>query len=85
VRADNWDISGPGFLEAATVAHCGSSLAGDFIWSTIFTDIFGAWTEGRAVWNKGSAGVVGAVQSVEADLPFPVMQRVRSDCLLALT
>jgi hypothetical protein len=73
VRTDNWDITQPGFLEADTVAHCGGSLAGDFIWSAIFTDICSAWTEGRAVWNKGAAGVVAAVQSVEAQLPFALL------------
>lgn len=73
VRTDNWDIHQPGFLEADTVAHCGTSLAGSFIWSTTFTDICCAWTEGRAVWNKGAAGVVAAVQSVEADLPFALL------------
>lgn len=73
IRTDNWDINRPGYLEADTVAHCGSSLAGNFIWSAIFTDIFSAWTEGRAVWNKGAAGVVAAVESVESHLPFPLL------------
>ena len=69
VRTDNWEVNRPGFLEADTVAHCGHSLAGDFVWSTIFTDIYSAWTEGRAIWNKG----VAAVESVEADLPFELL------------
>lgn len=73
VRTDNWDITRPGFLEADTVAHCGSSLMGNFIWSVIFTDIFSAWTEGRAVWNKGAAGVIAAVESVEGQLPFELL------------
>lgn len=73
VRTDNWDIHQPGFLEADTVAHCGTSLAGSFIWSTTFTDICCTWTEGRAVWNKGAAGVVAAVRSVEAELPFALL------------
>lgn len=73
IRTDNWDIKQPGFMEADTVAHCGASLAGSFIWSTTFTDIYSAWTEGRAVWNKGAAGVVAAVQSVEAQLPFELL------------
>jgi len=73
IRTDNWDIQRPGFMEADTVAHCGASLAGSFIWSTTFTDIYSAWTEGRAVWNKGAAGVVAAVQSVEAELPFELL------------
>lgn len=38
IRTDNWDITRPGFLEADTVAHCGGSLEGDFIWSVTYTD-----------------------------------------------
>jgi hypothetical protein len=73
IRTDNWDITRPGFLEADTVAHCGGSLAGDFVWSATFTDIFSAWTEGRAVWNKGATGVVAAVECVERHLPFALL------------
>jgi hypothetical protein len=29
IRADNWDITQPGWLEADTVAHCGTSLEGE--------------------------------------------------------
>lgn len=35
IRTDNWDITRPGFLEADTVAHCGGSLEGDFIYCDI--------------------------------------------------
>jgi hypothetical protein len=73
IRTDNWDIHRPGFLEADTVAHCGSSLAGDFIWSAVFTDIFSTWTAGRALWNKGALGVVEATQDMESDLPFELL------------
>lgn len=55
------------------MAHCGSSLAGDFIWSLTYTDIFSGWTEGRAVWNKGAAGVVAATQDMEGALPFGLL------------
>jgi hypothetical protein len=70
IRADNWDIKQPGFLEADTVAHCGNSLAGDFVWSLTMTDIFSQWTENRAVWNKGAAEVLEQVRQVEQELPF---------------
>ncbi len=73
IRTDNDDVDRPGFLEADTVAHCGNSLAGDFIWSLTFTDIFCQWTENRAVWNKGAQGVLHQVQDVEADLPFELL------------
>jgi hypothetical protein len=70
IRTDNWDITQPGFMEADTVAHCGTSLAGEFVWSLIMTDIHTAWTEGRAVWNKGSQGVIEQVKDIERRIPF---------------
>lgn len=73
IRTDNWDIDRPGFLEADTVAHCGDSLAGDFVWSLTLTDIFSQWTENRAVWNKGATEVVAQVREVEATLPFTLL------------
>jgi hypothetical protein len=73
IRTDNDDVDRPGFLEADTVAHCGNSLAGDFIWSLTFTDIFCQWTENRAVWNKGAAGVLEQVKDMEAQLPFELL------------
>jgi hypothetical protein len=73
IRTGTWDLTQPGYLEADSVAHCGSSLAGDFIWSLTYTDIFSGWTEGRAVWNKGAAGVVAATQDVEEALPFGLL------------
>ncbi len=39
VRIDNQDIQQPGYLEADTVAHCGGSMSGNFIWSITYTDI----------------------------------------------
>lgn len=33
IKTDHWDVKRPGFFEADTVAHCGNSLAGNFIWS----------------------------------------------------
>ena len=72
VRAEPWDVSEPGFLEADSVAHCGGSMAGDFIWSITYTDIFSAWTACRAVWNRGAQGVVSQTLEVEQDLPFPI-------------
>jgi hypothetical protein len=73
IRTGTWDLTRPGYLEADTVAHCGTTLAGNFIWSITYTDIFSAWTEGRAVWNKGAAGVVQATQDVEQSLPFALL------------
>lgn len=73
IRTDNWDIDRPGYLEADTVAHCGNSLAGDFVWSVTYTDIYSGWTANRAVWNKGAHGIVTATQDVEDRLPFEIL------------
>jgi len=73
VRTDNKDIDRPGYLEADTVAHCGGSLAGSFIWSVNATDIISQWTQTRAVWNKGQEGVVRAMSHIEAGLPFVLL------------
>jgi hypothetical protein len=73
IRTDNWDITRPGFLEADTVAHCGNSLEGDFIWSVTYCDIYSGWTCNRAVWNKGAEGIVNATREVEASLPFELL------------
>ena len=70
IRTHFWDISQPGFMEADTVAHCGNSLAGDFVWSLTMTDIHTTWTENRATWNKGARGVLAQIQDIEEKLPF---------------
>ena len=73
IRTGTWDLSQPGYLEADSVAHCGGSLAGDFIWSLTYTDIFSGWTEGGAVWNKGANGVLTATKAMEERLPFELL------------
>lgn len=65
-----WDVAQPGFIEADTVAHCGDSLAGDFVWSLTMTDLYSGWTECRATWNKGSAGVIKQIKAIQKALPF---------------
>ena len=73
IKTDQWDEDRPGYLEADTVAHCGTSLSGDFVWSLTMTDIFSAWTENRAVWNKGSIGVLNQITDIENNLPFDIL------------
>jgi len=72
IRTDNHDVDRPGFLEVDSVAHCGSSMAGDMVFSLTFTCIFSQWTENRAVWNKGQTGVLQQVEDLEQQLPFAI-------------
>ena len=73
IAGEVWDERRPGFLEADSVAHCGSSLSGNFIWSLTYTDLASSWTEGRAVWNKGATGILQQTKDVEKALPFAIL------------
>lgn len=68
-----WDIKSPGYLEVDTVAHCGGSLAGEFINSLTAVDIATLWTEVRAVFGRGSNAVLDAVKDIEVNLPFKIL------------
>jgi hypothetical protein len=73
IQGEVWNEKRPGFLEADSVAHCGGSLAGNFIWSLTYTDLASSWTEGRAVYNKGAQGVLDQTRHVEEGLPFTLL------------
>lgn len=73
IKTNQWDETRPGFLEADTIAHCGESLMGDFVYTVNFVDIAISWSEQRAVWGKGETGVLKQVQDVEDSLPFPLL------------
>jgi len=73
IKTHNWDVTKPGFFEADTVAHCGNSMAGDFVHSLTFTDIFSGWTENRAIWGRGSQGVLREIKDIEQMIVFPIL------------
>ncbi len=73
IKTDHWDVTQPGFMEADTVAHCGNSLSGEFVWSITLTDIKTCWTEIRATWCKGESGVLEQIREVEKTLPFKLL------------
>lgn len=66
-------ISKPGFVEADTVAHCGNSLEGAFIWSLTLTDVHSGWTEIRAVWTKYWLGIKNQISDIQQNLPFDIL------------
>lgn len=73
IKTDHWDVHCPGFMEADTVAHCSNTIAGNYVWSITLTDIASGWTEIRAMWNKGSAGVLKQIKNIEKTLPFSIL------------
>ena len=72
IKTNQWDETIPGFLEADTVAHCGNSVAGMFVYTLNCVDLATGWTEQRAVWGKGEKGVTKAIKCIESSLPFPI-------------
>jgi hypothetical protein len=72
VKTNQWDETQVGFLEADTVAHCGTSVAGMFVFTINTVDIASQWTAQRAVWGKGESGVLNAIRDIERQLPFPI-------------
>lgn len=73
IKTNQWEESRPGFLEADTVAHCGTSTAGEYANTVDFVDIATTWTEQRAVWGKGETDVLKQIQDVEDSLPFKLL------------
>ncbi len=72
------DVTEPGYMQADTVAHCGGSMEGSFVWSLTFTDVFSGWTENGAVWNKGQYEVHKLLENMEQRMPF-LMKGFHSD------
>ena len=73
IRTGIWDLSRPGFLEADSVAHCGTSLAGSFIWSLTYTDILSGWTEGGTCGTKEQRAYHPGHRT-EAGKPLPLAE-----------
>ena len=63
----------PGWLQADTVWHCGSSTAGTFVCSLLLTCTFSHWTVTRATWNHSDRVVHGRICEIEQSLPFIIL------------
>ncbi len=53
IKTNQWNESKPGFLEADTVHHCGTSMAGIYAVTTNALDIATGWNEQRATSGIG--------------------------------
>ena len=73
IKPFDYNITKPGFAEADTVAHCGDSLSGQFIWSLTFTDTYSGWTNNRGIWGKNALAVLDAIADIEEELPFELI------------
>jgi hypothetical protein len=73
IKTDSWNIRRPGFFEIDLVAHCGTSLSGEFINSLNCVDILTGWTETRAVLGRSQAATFDALTEIRSALPFNLL------------
>ena len=74
VRSGDWNTAPIGTEQIDTVAHCGRTLAGDFIYTVNATDVPTLWGSRRAQWNKGQVATVTSMEYIENDIPFKVAE-----------
>lgn len=73
IKTNQWDESRPGFVESDTVAHCGTSTAGDYANTVNLLDIATTWNEQRAVFGKGETSVLEQIRDMEESMPFDIL------------
>jgi hypothetical protein len=73
IKTNQWDEFKPGFLEADTVHHCGTSMAGIYAVTLDTVDIATGWNEQRATYGIGHRDIAAQMQDIEASLPFPIL------------
>jgi len=73
IRGSLWEENKAGWLEVDTVALCGGSAAGEYVWMVDGVDYATTWVELRAMWGRGQAGTLAALQDMEACLPFTLL------------
>jgi hypothetical protein len=71
IRMDGWGEAEAGVTQIDTVAHCGDSVAGDFIYTVNATDVATLWGTRRAQWNKGGEATKASIEAMRADSSFP--------------
>jgi hypothetical protein len=73
IRGSLWEEGQAGWLEVDTVALCGGSVAGEFVWMVDAVDYATTWVEVRAIWGRGQHATLAALQDMEAGLPFRLL------------
>jgi hypothetical protein len=68
-----WKDVPPGNGQIDTVAHCGDSLLGDFVFTVNYTDAATYWMIPRAQWNKGQEATQRSLATIETKLPFAIL------------
>jgi hypothetical protein len=75
----SWHDVPVGFGQIDTVAHCGGSMAGDFIYSCGYVDVSSGWLAYTVQWNKGMEVTKASLKHIQSLLPFPLLH-AHPDC-----
>jgi hypothetical protein len=73
IRGSVWEENKPGWLEVDTVALCGGSVEGEFVWMVDGVDYATTWVEVRGMWGRGQQNTLEALQDMEESLPFELL------------
>ena len=73
IRGSVWEENKAGWMEVDTVALCGGSVAGEFVWMVDGVDYATTWVEVRAMWGRGQDSTLAALKDLEASLPFALL------------
>jgi len=71
IRMDGWDTAEVGVTQIDTVAHCGDTTAGAYVFTANGTDVATLWGFRRAQWNKGQEATVNSLNAMRHSSPFP--------------
>ncbi|PJC32495.1 hypothetical protein CO051_03115, partial [Candidatus Roizmanbacteria bacterium CG_4_9_14_0_2_um_filter_39_13] len=74
IRTGPWNEALVGTMQIDTVAHCGNSLAGTFVYTVNATDVSTLWGARRAQWNKGQHMTVQSMEEIERGTPFSIIE-----------
>jgi hypothetical protein len=73
IRGSLFEENKAGWIEVDTVALCGGSVAGEFVWVVDGVDYATTWVEVRPIWGRGQAATLEALKDIEASLPFELL------------
>lgn len=74
IRSGPWNEACVGTMQLDTVAHCGRSTAGDYVFTVNSTDVATLWGTRRAQWNKGQEATVRSMEAMDGDAPFSILE-----------
>lgn len=74
-----WTEVSVGMGQIDTVAHCGGSLSGDFVYSCGYVDVSSGWFEYTAQWNKGMEATKESLKEIRSRLPVS-LNHIHPDC-----